>query len=76
VASESTYELVARNPRLDDNIPQRWLVRAPAGEGYPEGMVAETEWEQVTLMEATLASQAFEAEVLGHRQKFFGPAVH
>lgn len=75
MARESTYELVARNPQLVDNVPQRWTVRVPAGDGYPGGLVAETEWEQVTLMEATLASEAFEQEVLGDPRAFFGPAV-
>lgn len=75
MASKTTYKLLARDPRLVDNVPQRWTVQVPAGDGYPEGLVAETEWEHVTLMEATLASEAFEAEVLGDRQKFFGPVA-
>jgi hypothetical protein len=75
VASKTKYELVARDPRLVDNVPQRWTVRVPAGAGYPEDLVVETDWEQVTLMEATLASEAFEAEVRADRQKFFGPVA-
>lgn len=68
-----TYELLAQNPRLVDNVPQRWVVRVAAGKGYPDDLVVETEWERVTLLEATMASQAFEEEVRGNPAKFFGP---
>ena len=70
-----TYELTARDPRLVDNVPQRWAVRVPALYGYPDGMVAEAEFEQMTLMEATVSAMWFAAEGAGNRQAFFGPVA-